>query len=127
MHCPEGCLVNESHLWCRNDGDSYLVGITEFAQQSLGEILYVEIPDPAATVGKNQSFGIVESAKVVSELISPISGTISEVNTALQDTPGLLNQEPYDGGWLLRVRIENDESLSGLMNPEEYVTHVTGS
>lgn len=122
MHCPNDCLCNDAHLWCRKHEDgSYFLGISEFAQHSLGEIMYVELPEPGSTITKNQSFGIVESTKVVSELISPLGGTVVATNIALTDTPDLLNSDPYGAGWLLRVHIGDTADLIGLMSAEQYL------
>lgn len=122
MHCPDECLCNESHLWCREHEDgTYLVGISDYAQNSLGEIMFVELPDVGSDITKNHSFGIVESTKVVSELVSPLGGTVVAVNTALEDSPDLLNSDPYGEGWLLQVRIVTKDDLKDLMPGTEYV------
>lgn len=125
MHCPDDCLCNESHLWCREHEDgTYLVGISDYAQNSLGEIMFVELPDSGSEITKNQSFGIVESTKVVSELISPLGGTVVAINTAVEDAPDLLNSDPYGEGWLLQVRIGNTEDVADLMAGQEYLRHL---
>lgn len=127
MQIPDYCWCNAFHLWCREDGDSYLIGITDHAQHSLGEILYVEVPEASETVTKNQSFGIVESTKVVSELVSPLGGTIIEANPSLAHSPEVLNRDPYVEGWLLRIRIADQADLHDLMNGQQYAEFLSGA
>ena len=125
MHVPDHCWYNEFHLWCRQDGDSFLIGITDHAQHSLGEILYVEVPEESDTVTDTQSFGIVESTKVVSELVSPLSGTVIEANEILAHSPGVLNLDPYVSGWLLRLRAAEKADQRDLMNAQQYAEFIS--
>ena len=127
MQVPDHCWYNEFHLWCRKDGDSFLIGITDHAQHSLGEILYVEVPGPSDIVTKNQSFGIVESTKVVSELVSPLGGTVIEANASLAHSPDVLNRDPYVAGWLLRLRAVEEADHRDLMNAQQYAEFISGA
>lgn len=122
MASPELCLFNQAHLWCSKQADgTVIIGISEHAQNSLGEITYVELPDPDTDVTQNISLGIIESIKVVNELISPVSGTVVEINENLSSNPKLVNDSPYDEGWMLHVRIDNPDELDNLMNAEQYI------
>jgi len=108
-------------MWCRlaEDG-TYVVGISDHAQNSLGEITYVELPDCGVNITQDTALGLVESIKVVNELVSPVSGTVIEVNTALSDEPVKVNDSPYENGWMLRVKIDSPEQLDNLMSDEQY-------
>lgn len=121
MSSSEKCLFNKNHMWCRlaEDG-TYVVGISDHAQNSLGEITYVELPDCGVNITQDTALGLVESIKVVNELVSPVSGTVIEVNTALSDEPVKVNDSPYENGWMLRVKIDSPEQLDNLMSDEQY-------
>jgi glycine cleavage system H protein len=117
---PEDLLYTKEHEWARRDGDRIRVGITHFAQDSLGDIVYVDIPGPGTEVTAGQPFGEVESTKSVSDLFSPVTGTIVERNSALEDTPELVNQEPYGQGWLVVIQPSNAAEMDGLLSPDAY-------
>ena len=115
---PTALLYSQSHEWARLEGDEAVVGITFFAQESLGDITYVELPAVGDALGEDKEFGTVESVKAASDLISPVSGTVTAVNAALENNPELCNSDPYGQGWLLRVRL--DHKPGGLMDAAAY-------
>ncbi|KOY18251.1 glycine cleavage system protein GcvH [Paenibacillus xylanivorans] len=119
-------LYSEEHEWVQTVGeDTVRIGITEFAQHQLGDIVFVELPDLESDVKSEDSIGTIESVKTVSDLFSPVSGTIVAVNDALQDSPELVNNSPYEEGWMIEIRVEGDltAALSTLMNADAYRTH----
>ncbi|MBC8327273.1 MAG: glycine cleavage system protein GcvH [Planctomycetes bacterium] len=111
---PEDRSYSESHEWAQLDGGIATVGITDFAIEQLGELVYLDLPAPGASVSRGQAFGEVESVKAVSDLNSPIDGEIVEVNTALADELSVLQEDPFAGGWLLKVKVAGPEALDGL-------------
>ena len=110
----------KDHEWAQVDENIVTVGITEFAQDSLGEIVYVELPEEGSKVTQNESFGVIESVKAASDLYSPVSGTVIEVNTALMDNPSVLNDDPMNEGWLIRIEMDTEKELANLMRAPEY-------
>ena len=121
---PEDRKYTEEHEWARPDGDRVTVGITRYAQDQLGDIVYVELPQVGAQIQQSQAFGVVESVKTASDLYSPLSGEVIEVNQALKDRPELVNQAPYDEGWIIRVRPSQPAQLESLMDAAQYARHV---
>ena len=121
MTNPADLRYIEQHDWVRVEADgSATFGITDHAQDSLGDVVFVDLPDPGAEVRQSEPFGEVESVKAVSELIAPISGTVIERNDAVVDAPELLNESPYEEGWLVKVEVADESELDGLMSAEEY-------
>ncbi|NUU77560.1 glycine cleavage system protein GcvH [Paenibacillus xylanilyticus] len=119
-------LYSEEHEWVQTVGeDTVRIGITEFAQHQLGDIVFVELPDLESAVKAEDSIGTIESVKTVSDLFSPVSGSIIAVNEALQDAPELVNSSPYEEGWMIEIRVEGDltEALSKLMSADAYRKH----
>ncbi len=112
--------LNENHLWVRADGYHHKIGISDYAQQELGEIVYVDLPDVGDMIEKGESFGEIESTKTVSELIAPVSGEVVEINENLEENPTIINEDPYGEGWLIAVELSNPEELDDLMDLEEY-------
>ncbi|KAL3616730.1 NAD-dependent glutamate dehydrogenase [Castilleja foliolosa] len=110
----------ESHEWVKIEGNSATVGITDHAQDHLGDVVYVELPEEGAEVKQNEGFGAVESVKATSDINSPISGKVVEVNTKLNDSPGLVNASPYENGWIIKVEVKDTAELSGLMDSDQY-------
>ena len=108
------------HEWAKLDEGLVGVGITDYAQEQLGDIVYVELPQPGDTVEKAESFGIVESVKAASDLLAPIGGEVVAVNEELADRPELVNEDPYETGWMLKVQPEDEAQLEDLMSAEEY-------
>lgn len=113
MTIPDGLKYGRSHEWIRTEGDSVVVGITHYAQDQLGEVVYVELPDVGSTVAVGDELGTLESVKAVSEFLAPIAGEVLEVNTRLEDEPNLVNDDPYGEGWLVK--------LSGSAEGEEFL------
>lgn len=121
MNTPTDIMYQESHEWIKVvDGVAY-IGITDYAQDSLGDVVYVELPDEGATVQKGENFGAVESVKAASDLISPVSGTVVKVNTALDEAPEKINDDPFKE-WMIQVKMDNDAELSDLMEASAYVS-----
>jgi len=123
---PEDLYYTEEHEWLKvlEDGTT-LVGITDYAQKSLHEVVYVELPNPGDMVKQGEVFGAVESVKAVSDLYSPISGTVEEVNEELLDSPELINSDPYGKGWIVKIKPKNlEDELENLLNAEQYREHL---
>jgi glycine cleavage system H protein len=110
----------EDHLWVRVEGRRAQVGLSDYAQDELGEVIAVELPDVGDTLEKGESFGEIESIKTVSDLIAPVSGTISAVNAELEDHPSLLNEDPYHDGWLVEIELSDRNEIEDLMDSDEY-------
>ncbi|KAI6702381.1 glycine cleavage system H protein, mitochondrial-like [Syzygium oleosum] len=116
----DGLKYATSHEWVKHEGPVASVGITDHAQDHLGEVVFVDLPEPGGSVSKGGSFGAVESVKATSDINSPISGEIVEVNTKLTETPGLVNSSPYEDGWMIKVKPSDPSELGSLMGPKEY-------
>lgn len=123
---PSGLLYSEDHeyLASTDDTDVYRVGITDYAQGELGDIVYVELPSTGDTFAKGDTFGTVEAVKAVSDLFMPVAADIVEVNAVLNDDPSLINSDPYGEGWMVTIRVSNRDELDGLLGPEEYRKHI---
>ncbi len=117
---PEGLKYHPEHDWALIDGDIATFGITWYAQDALGEVVFYDPPEIGATVTKDEAYAEVESVKAVSDVFSPLSGEITEVNEALSDSPELINAEPYDGGWLVKVRLSDPAEVDALLDVEAY-------
>jgi len=117
---PDDLKYHAEHDWARIEGDEAVLGITWYAQDALGELVHYETPDVGATVAKDSSYGEVESVKAVSDLISPLSGEVLEVNAKVVDEPETVNEDPYGDGWLIRVRIANPAELETLLDAGAY-------
>ncbi len=121
---PDDLLYAGSHEWVRQ-GDPPTIGISHFAQDQLGDVVFVELPEVGATVTAGEIFGSVESVKTVSDVYAPVSGTVAEVNNKLVDAPELINNSPYDDGWLIKVTASNAADLDGLMDRATYESTAT--
>ncbi|KAJ6764541.1 GLYCINE CLEAVAGE SYSTEM H PROTEIN [Salix koriyanagi] len=110
----------DSHEWVKVDGKTATVGITDHAQDHLGDVVYVELPEVGAAVNQGSGFGAVESVKATSDIYSPVSGDVVEVNKELNNSPGLVNSSPYEKGWIMKVEIKDDSELTNLKNSDEY-------
>jgi glycine cleavage system H protein len=121
---PEELRYTESHEWVRIDGDVGTIGITDHAQKQLGEIVYLELPDVGHVYNVGDEFGTVESVKAVSELFTPVSGEIIEVNKAAVNEPGIVNDDPQGDGWLIKVKLSTDQEAEKLMSAEQYAAYV---
>ena len=117
---PEELTYNADHDWARVDGEEAVLGITWYAQDSLGELVHFEPPEPGATVARDESYGEVESVKAVSDLISPLSGEVLEVNQQVVDAPETVNEDPYGAGWLIRIRLTNPPERERLLDVAAY-------
>ncbi len=120
MNIPSNLLYSNDHEWVRLDDEIAIIGITDFAQQELGDIVYIEIETVGDNLEKEQVFGTVEAVKTVSDLFMPISGEVLEFNTALEDSPETVNYEPYESGWIIKIKIENPSQLKNLLSAEQY-------
>lgn len=120
MNLPETLKYTKDHEWVRIEGNIAYIGITDFAQKELGDIVYVEIETEGDTVSEGEVFGTVEAVKTVSDLFMPITGTIQEVNPDLENEPELVNTDPYGKGWMIKVEIENTEDVANLLSAEGY-------
>ncbi|MEC7619766.1 MAG: glycine cleavage system protein GcvH [Bacteroidota bacterium] len=120
MNIPSDLLYSNDHEWVKLDEDIATIGITDFAQQELGDIVYIEIETVGDNLQKEQVFGTVEAVKTVSDLFMPISGEVLEFNTALEDAPETVNNEPYDSGWIIKIKIDNPSQLKHLLSAKQY-------
>jgi glycine cleavage system H protein len=117
---PDDLLYHEEHDWARIDGDTATFGVTWFAQDALGEVVFFDPPDVGSTVTAGESYAEVESVKAVSDVIAPLSGEIVEVNVALGDTPDAINNDPYGEGWMVKVRLSDEAEKDQLLDAERY-------
>jgi len=117
---PTDLRYTTDHEWVRVDGDTATIGITEFAAGQLGDVVFVDLPDPGTTVEQFGTFGVVESVKAVSDLYAPLSGDIAESNGALAEQPELVNSEPYGAGWMIKIRLANPAQIETLLEPAAY-------
>ncbi|MCG6187317.1 MULTISPECIES: glycine cleavage system protein GcvH [Maribellus] len=120
MKIPADLKYTQDHEWIRVDGDVAVVGVTDFAQGELGDVVFVEIETEGEELDKGETFGTVEAVKTVSDLFMPVGGTVSEVNEALADEPEVVNKDPYGAGWMIKVEIKDSSELDDLMSAEEY-------
>lgn len=120
MENPSGLLYSKEHEWAKISGNTAIVGISHYAQDSLGDIVYVELPKVGATFNQMQEFGVVESVKTVSTLYSPLSGKVLEVNQELVSHPEIINQDPYEKGWIIKLEISNISEKSSLLSSDAY-------
>jgi glycine cleavage system H protein len=120
MDVPEDLRYTAEHEWARRDGDSLTIGITDFAQDALGDVVYVTLPEVGAEIGAGAACGEVESTKSVSDIYAPVAGVVREVNTELESTPELVNQDPYGEGWMFRVEPQDANAFDGLIDAAAY-------
>jgi glycine cleavage system H protein len=117
----EELKYTKDHVWVYADGDTATIGISDYAQQELGDIVFVEMPESGKNVAKEDTFGTIESVKSVSDLISPLSGDITEINTVLEDTPETINSDPFGEGWIVKMKMDNNGELDSLMDHAAYM------
>lgn len=122
---PEENYYTKDHEWAQVDENLCTVGITEFAQDSLGEVVYVELPETGQKVTQGEPFGVVESVKAVSDLVSPVSGTVIEVNEGVLEEPGIINDDSMNDGWLVRIEMDSEKELANLMRAPDYRKLIT--
>ncbi|MDP8921965.1 MAG: glycine cleavage system protein GcvH [Chloroflexota bacterium] len=124
---PADRRYTKEHEWVRLDGDTAVVGITDFAQDQLGDVVYVDLPKVGDRVELMKPFGVIESVKTASDLFAPVTGTVIEVNEALTNSPQSVNDAPYDTGWLIKVHPDDPSEIDTLMTADQYAEHVGGS
>jgi len=124
MKFPEDCLFSKQHEWVKVNGDTATVGITDYAQKELGDVVFVELPKVGDTFETNEPFGNVESVKAVSEVFCPVAGEVLEVNQELVNTPEWVNTDPYGDDWFIKLKVTNPEELKELFNSQEYEEYV---
>ena len=120
MNFPENLKYTKDHEWLRIEGDTGIVGITDYAQGELGDIVFVELPEVGKALKAHDSFGTIEAVKAVSDLFAPVSGTILEVNPALEKTPEIINRDPYDKGWMVKMKLINPSEVASLLSTAAY-------
>jgi glycine cleavage system H protein len=126
LNLPDDLRYAEDHEWARSEGGNIRVGIDDYAQDQLGDIVYVDLPQAGDMFSKGEEFGSVESVKAVSELYLPVGGEVIEINTKLEDSPELVNGSPYDDGWMVLVKPDNSAELDALMNKDAYLEMLKG-
>ncbi len=124
MNFPDNLLYTKDHEWVRIEGDTAVIGITDFAQSELGDIVYVDINTVGKTVAQHEVFGTVEAVKTVSDLFSPLTGTVAEFNTDLENAPEAVNSDAYGNGWMIKMTGINKDEVAGLMSVADYKTLV---
>lgn len=124
MEIPEGLLYTSEHEWVAIDGETATVGITDYAQEELGDIVFVELPKAGDSAKQMEPFGTIEAVKAVSDLYAPLSGEIVEINNLLQDQPELINTDPYGEGWMIKIKIADRAEVHGLLSAEDYRTQI---
>jgi len=117
---PESLHYSKDHEWVRVEGDLAVIGITDHAQEQLGDVVYVELPKPGESFAANESFGSVESVKAVSEIFTPVSGEVAEVNESLNDEPEKVNKDPYTDGWMIKMKMKSSGEVDSLLTAAEY-------
>ena len=120
MNIPSDLKYSKDHEWIKVDGDSGTIGITDFAQRELGDIVYVEVESVGEELEEQSVFGTVEAVKAVSDLFMPLNGEVLEFNTALEDTPEAVNEDPYESGWMIKIKIQNPDQLNELLDADQY-------
>ncbi|MCK4738544.1 MAG: glycine cleavage system protein GcvH [Deltaproteobacteria bacterium] len=120
MEFPDNVKYTKEHEWVREEDGAVVIGITDYAQDSLGDVVYVELPEEGSTVTREETYGVVESVKAVSDLYAPVSGTVLEVNEAIVDSPEVINDEPYGEAWMLKIELSDSSELGDLLSVDEY-------
>jgi glycine cleavage system H protein len=123
---PEGYYYTKDHEWLKMDDDTGTIGITDFAQKQLGDVVYVEMPSVSTKLEFHQSLGVIESVKAVSDVYAPISGEVVEINEKLNDNPEFVNEDPYGKGWILKIKVKDESELQKLMSTSEYEKFLEG-
>jgi glycine cleavage system H protein len=124
MQTPDDLRYTESHEWIRSEGEIATVGITDFAQDSLGDIVFLELPEPGTVFRQGETVGVVESVKTVSDILAPVSGEIREVNPSLGTNPESVNKDPYGKGWLFKISLANSDEVTSLLSSSDYAAKV---
>lgn len=121
---PEDLKYHEGHCWLRQDGEEWVIGVTDFAQEQLGDLVFIELPEVGATLEADEPYGSIESPKAVEDLIAPVSGEVTRRNDEVVDNPEIVNDDPYGEGWLIAVKLDESADLSELMSRDEYLDMV---
>ena len=124
MNIPNDIKYTKEHEWVSLDGETATIGITDYAQSQLGDIVFVEFPDINSEINQNETFGVIEAVKTVADLFAPVSGEIIEVNSSLEDSPNFINSDPYGSGWIIKVKINDSNEYDGLMSYDNYKEHI---
>ena len=124
MQTPDDLKYTETHEWIRSEGEIATVGITDFAQDSLGDIVFLELPKPGTIFQQGETVGVVESVKTVSDILAPVSGEIKEVNSGLESSPESVNKDPYGKGWLFKISLANIDEITSLLSSSDYTAKV---
>ncbi len=120
MNVPENLLYTKDHEWIRVEGNNAIVGVTDYAQGELGDIVFIEIETEGESLEKEEVFGTIEAVKTVSDLFMPVGGKVAEVNSKLEDQPDVVNKDPYGDGWMIKLTIDNQDELKDLLTPDKY-------
>jgi glycine cleavage system H protein len=120
MHIPEDLKYTKDHEWARIDNDIATIGITDFAQSELGDIVYIDLPEIGIAAEQSKAFGTIEAVKAVSDLFSPLTGEVVDINNKISDTPEIVNKDPYGEGWLIKIKISKTSELNNLLNKSQY-------
>lgn len=126
MNIPEGLKYTKDHEWVKVEGNIGTVGVTDYAQGELGDIIYIDVTTVGNDVAAGDAFGTIEAVKTVSDMYAPVSGKIAEFNSAVNDNPASVNQDPYGAGWLVKIEISNMGDLDNLLSPEDYKNQIGG-
>ena len=124
MNVPKDLRYTKEHEWVRVEGGEVIVGVTDYAQGELGDVIFVELPAPGTKVAPMKAFGTIDAVKTVSDLFAPVGGEVTAVNTELKENPALVNQSPYDKGWMVRIRVANPKEIDALLNAGAYEKHL---
>lgn len=124
MNVPSNLKYSNDHEWCRMEGDTAYVGITDFAQSQLGDIVFVDVPTEGETVAAGEVFGTIEAVKTVSDAFMPVAGEVLEFNGELENAPETVNKDPYGAGWMIKIRVTDPAQLDGLLSADEYAAHI---
>ncbi len=125
MNIPENCKYTENHEWVRVEGSEAFIGVTDFAQGELGDVVFVEVETEGEELDRKESFGTIEAVKTVADIYMPIAGEVLEFNPALEDEPNLVNKDAYGAGWLIKIAMTDESQLNDLLSPEEYKAKIS--
>lgn len=125
MNVQGNCRYTKDHFWVRPEGNEALIGLSDYLQEELGEVIFVDLPDIEDEIEMAGTFGIIESTRTVSDMTAPVTGTVREVNSDLEAGPELINEDPYGEGWLLRIVLDDPQQIDALMTPEEYEDYIS--
>jgi len=126
MNIPADLKYTKDHEWVKIDGDTATIGITDFAQGELGDVVFVEIETEGETLDKEETFGTIEAVKTVSDMFMPVAGEVVEVNDKLEDSPEVVNQDPYGDGWMIKIKMSNADEANELMSADDYKNQIEG-